>query len=312
MLIIQSKIAHSSCGNDMSFPFTSSSSKKNEDFPPREGDPLLPSTSAAAAALSAITAPTGLSEPHSSGRRSGAQNLRVRRTSKSPPVGPPVTDQMMQQNPFFEENADPETGTSRPGGRHGYQEIVEDASGSVNTRQSTRSASLGGDADNSSGRYALKSSSLGSGTGDTDEQQAGGRRPDSPEWGYRPSSPAGSRSEGSASQPPLLEIPEEIYAVRKAALKVLKPLTKTWVSQSEQVISAAFSDLIGLFSIDVADCHFGWLCVIGSVWNGSLDSLTPWDTVLVYFDALLVRPHWIAMASCAIRESAIYLYCRSK
>jgi hypothetical protein len=38
-----------------------------------------------------------------------------------------------------------------------------------------------------------------------------------------------SASVGSGSQPPLLEIPEEIYAVRKAALKVLKPLTKTWV-----------------------------------------------------------------------------------
>jgi hypothetical protein len=31
--------------------------------------------------------------------------------------------------------------------------------------------------------------------------------------------------------PPLLEIPEEIYGVRKAALSVLKPLTKTWVSR---------------------------------------------------------------------------------
>jgi hypothetical protein len=30
--------------------------------------------------------------------------------------------------------------------------------------------------------------------------------------------------------PPLLEIPEEIYGVRKAALQVLKPLTRTWVS----------------------------------------------------------------------------------
>jgi hypothetical protein len=30
--------------------------------------------------------------------------------------------------------------------------------------------------------------------------------------------------------PPLLEIPEEVYGVRKAALQVLKPLTKTWVS----------------------------------------------------------------------------------
>jgi hypothetical protein len=33
----------------------------------------------------------------------------------------------------------------------------------------------------------------------------------------------------SESNPPLLEIPEEIYAVRKAALQVLKPLTRTWV-----------------------------------------------------------------------------------
>jgi hypothetical protein len=43
-------------------------------------------------------------------------------------------------------------------------------------------------------------------------------------------SPTDSRSGGSNSQPPILEIPEEIYAVRKAALQVMKPLTKTWVS----------------------------------------------------------------------------------
>lgn len=30
-------------------------------------------------------------------------------------------------------------------------------------------------------------------------------------------------------RPPLLEIPEEIYAIRKSALQVLKPLTRTWV-----------------------------------------------------------------------------------
>ena len=53
---------------------------------------------------------------------------------------------------------------------------------------------------------------------------------------YRPPSPDEGRTDarsvgsGSQDQPPLLEIPEEIYAVRKAALKVLKPLTKTWVS----------------------------------------------------------------------------------
>jgi hypothetical protein len=33
----------------------------------------------------------------------------------------------------------------------------------------------------------------------------------------------------STTPSPLLEIPEEIYAVRKAALQVLKPLNKTWV-----------------------------------------------------------------------------------
>jgi hypothetical protein len=33
----------------------------------------------------------------------------------------------------------------------------------------------------------------------------------------------------NGEHPPLLEIPEEIYGVRKAALQVLKPLTKTWV-----------------------------------------------------------------------------------
>lgn len=59
---------------------------------------------------------------------------------------------------------------------------------------------------------------------------------------FRPPSPDTQSHEvrsvgsGSQGQPPLLEIPEEIYAVRKAALKVLKPLTKTWI-----VISVGFS-----------------------------------------------------------------------
>ena len=36
--------------------------------------------------------------------------------------------------------------------------------------------------------------------------------------------------EGTGNSSPLLEIPEEIYRVRRAALQVLKPLTRTWVS----------------------------------------------------------------------------------
>lgn len=46
---------------------------------------------------------------------------------------------------------------------------------------------------------------------------------------YRNVSSTDHHSVGSSSQAPLLEIPEEIYAVRKSALQVLKPLTKTWV-----------------------------------------------------------------------------------
>jgi hypothetical protein len=48
--------------------------------------------------------------------------------------------------------------------------------------------------------------------------------------------PPDTRSVGSADseQPPLLEIPEEVYAVRKAALQVLKPLNKTWVSKHDE------------------------------------------------------------------------------
>lgn len=36
---------------------------------------------------------------------------------------------------------------------------------------------------------------------------------------------------GSGEHPPLLEIPEEVYNIRKSALTVLKPLTRTWVSK---------------------------------------------------------------------------------
>lgn len=45
--------------------------------------------------------------------------------------------------------------------------------------------------------------------------------------GYQSIEPSADQATGET--PPLLEIPEEIYAVRKAALQVLKPLNKTWV-----------------------------------------------------------------------------------
>lgn len=54
---------------------------------------------------------------------------------------------------------------------------------------------------------------------------------------YRPQMAEGqtpNRPEGHGEQP-LFEMPEEIYAVRKAALKVMKPLTATWVSLSTSI-----------------------------------------------------------------------------
>jgi hypothetical protein len=48
---------------------------------------------------------------------------------------------------------------------------------------------------------------------------------------YRP--PTGDRNArrplDNDGEPPLLEIPEEIYSVRKAALQVMKPLIGSWV-----------------------------------------------------------------------------------
>jgi len=47
----------------------------------------------------------------------------------------------------------------------------------------------------------------------------------------------------SESHPPLLEIPEEVYAVRKAALQVLKPLTSSWLVVS---VGFAITVLLGM------------------------------------------------------------------
>mmetsp|Transcript_6984 Transcript_6984/g.14865 ORF Transcript_6984/g.14865 Transcript_6984/m.14865 type:complete len:590 (-) Transcript_6984:58-1827(-) len=52
-----------------------------------------------------------------------------------------------------------------------------------------------------------------------------------------------SAGEGSGNSAPLLEIPEEIYRVRRAALQVLKPLTRTWLIVS---IGFALTVLLGM------------------------------------------------------------------
>jgi len=52
-----------------------------------------------------------------------------------------------------------------------------------------------------------------------------------------------SGGEGSGNSTPLLEIPEEVYRVRRAALQVLKPLTRTWLIVS---IGFALTVLFGM------------------------------------------------------------------
>lgn len=52
-----------------------------------------------------------------------------------------------------------------------------------------------------------------------------------------------SAGEGSGNGSPLLEIPEEIYRVRRAALQVLKPLIRTWLIVS---IGFALTVLLGM------------------------------------------------------------------
>jgi hypothetical protein len=52
---------------------------------------------------------------------------------------------------------------------------------------------------------------------------------------YRPNPITETPQQRGGGHPPLLEIPEEVYAVRKAALQVLKPLTSSWVSRLNPV-----------------------------------------------------------------------------
>jgi hypothetical protein len=141
--------------------------------------------------------------------RSGG-SLRARRSSKSPVDHAHFTPQgrtMIGVN----------TDDSYNGDQDGYESIE---SASLHRRQPLQQTVL---QDDEESNYLYPPDSAGSVTStrpDVPLQQAGGIQ------GVQSSE---SASVGSGSQPPLLEIPEEIYAVRKAALKVLKPLTKTWV-----------------------------------------------------------------------------------
>jgi len=107
--------------------------------------------------------------------------------------------------------------------------------------------------------------------------------------------------EGS-QQPPLLEIPEEVYAVRKAALKVLKPLTRTWVSDCKcRLVAASLTRIIG--------CHFRRVRSYGTLWHVPLDTIVARIALLVHFVALLVVAHWIVVVAHFVRQGTVHLYC---
>ena len=98
--------------------------------------------------------------------------------------------------------------------------------------------------------YELHTDSMSSGSSPKQPQHAGPDRQSRPTQSddrhvfhlrrtnavYRPSTGDNSNNLDDNGEPPLLEIPEEIYAVRKAALQVMKPLIGSWVSWVKNVL----------------------------------------------------------------------------
>jgi hypothetical protein len=201
----------------MSLPFSRSSQAKKEApfYQPREGDPLLPPT----------TSTTSTRSRNSAG--SETSGLRARRTaSKSPPV---------RASDFGSTSLLEETPTTLPLMRRTDLEGPADQEEDVAGDYEQQGFVAINDEEGSSGRSVLQPEALpsitddeGSGGGPYVKQEADLLNMGRYQRSARPPQDD-SRSVDSNSQPPLLEIPEEIYAVRKAALKVMKPLTKTWV-----------------------------------------------------------------------------------
>lgn len=63
----------------------------------------------------------------------------------------------------------------------------------------------------------------------SDERRAFHQRRKKPSYRPPPSDHSSQQPLNDEGDPPLLEIPEEVYAVRKAALQVMKPLIGSWV-----------------------------------------------------------------------------------
>jgi hypothetical protein len=224
----------------MSFPLPRTSDQSNraykkndEEASTKESDPLLQGN--------APTENQGILRNFSEATRAGFS----RRSSKSPVNQQPSkqlhfsTQQQQQQL----DRGNPDTsipmirvtsgdmGAANSDEHDGY-EAVEDAT--VHSRSQHSVAMEGGDgASQNSSTHLYSQQSGGSSRSSRSSRGASATAAPPTQGGtYREAASVDDRSLGSGELPPLLEIPEEIYAVRKAALQVLKPLTKTWVSQA--------------------------------------------------------------------------------
>jgi len=169
----------------------------------------------------------------SSSRRSSNNpdntNLRERRPSRSSPItvsllnqrfGGPTGDNLNGQSATMNPNPALDTAPNNDEPTSSYTQLRNDGSRSGNVSQGGNSASSYQNSTGGGSRsvHSLRRSHILSGR----EESAG---------------------EGMGNSSPLLEIPEEIYRVRKAALQVLKPLTRTWLIVS---IGFALTVLLGM------------------------------------------------------------------
>lgn len=211
----------------MSFPLPRTSDKSNraykkndEEESRRESDPLLQGNAQTTSSADNQGILRNLSE-------ATRGFVRARRGSKSP------VDSQPNQHFSAQQQLDPDipmiqvkSGDMNSDEHDGY-EAVEDAP--VNSR--SQHSAMDDGASQSTHLYSQQSgSSRSSRSSCANAPTQGGT--------YREPPAVDDRSVGSSGElPPLLEIPEEIYAVRKAALQVLKPLTKTWVSCRSSVLA---------------------------------------------------------------------------
>lgn len=173
---------------------------------------------------------TTSSTNHRSSSSSDNPNLRERRPSRSSPITVSLLNQRFGGPNGEEQNYQAKTMDASPSAHSGsanstnndepttsYTQLNDDAS-------RTGNGSVGG---NSSASYQ---NSTGGGS----------RSVHSLRRTHLVAVENGGEGQGN---PPLLEIPEEIYRVRRAALQVLKPLTRTWLIVS---IGFAITVLLGM------------------------------------------------------------------